>query len=524
MIFEEDLADNAVRLENRRKLWREQYERRLRRRDGGTLWTIISSSPLLDAEHRFSGSFSMVTDITERKHAEEALKKSEERFAKVFRNSPAAIIITRLNDGRIMDVNEAVSIMFGYRREELVNHTTVKLSLWANSEERAEFLSTLAAGGTIRDRQYTFRAKDGLLHHASLYAEPIEIDGERCVLSLLLDITEQEKIRKAKVLLETQLRQVQKMEAVGTLAGGIAHDFNNILGAIICYGELAKQEAAGNLEVQDYVENILRASSRAKDLVRQILAFSRQSMQERKPTALQLVIKEALRLLRSTLPTTIEMVSEIAGDLPLVRADPTQIHQILMNLCTNAAHAMRGNMGRLVVRLACFTVDEAFAQAHPDLHPGPYVRLTVSDTGHGMNDETLQRIFDPFFTTKELGEGTGLGLSVVHGIVKEHGGAIEVASEPGKGATFQLYFPALAESGKHEQPGAAPIIRGQGERVLLVDDEPDLCRAGAALLEWLGYQPTTQTDARQALAMFPGPAASVRCDPDGFDDAGINGH
>ncbi len=302
--------------------------------------------------------------------------------------------------------------------------------------------------------------------------------------------------------LEEQFRQSQKMEAIGTLAGGIAHDFNNVLAAITGYTELAKMEVHGNAELAEYLKAISEGGSRAADLVRQILAFSRLQEQRRHPVQLVPVIEEALKLLRATIPVSIEFDISLERGGPTVLADPTQIHQVLMNLVTNAAQAMRDRPGRLCVTLENLTIDREFVSLHPGLHQGRYQRLCVSDTGHGMDATTLSRIFDPFFTTKAPGEGTGLGLAVVHGIVQAHDGIITVYSQPGQGTRFQLYFPAHSEEGigLADPPASAP--HGQGQQILLVDDEPPLIVMGRRMLERLGYRCAAFTHPEEALEAF----------------------
>jgi len=305
----------------------------------------------------------------------------------------------------------------------------------------------------------------------------------------------EEKRQKA----EGQLRQTQKLEAIGTLAGGIAHDFNNILGAILGYAELARMEAENNPKVIESIEEVLRGGRRATDLVRQILAFSRQQEQQLKPVQLRHIVSEAFKLLRATISKTIEFKVAVEKEVPPVLADATQIHQVVMNLGTNACHAMKDRPGRLEVRLEAFSLDATLSETKIALLPGLYVRLTVSDNGTGMSPETVSRIFEPFFTTKAPGEGTGLGLSVVHGIIQNHKGAITVYSELGHGTSFQVYLPALV-SGENlaiEQDTSVP--RGNGERILLVDDEEILAELGRKLLERMGYSPTVFTNPLEGL-------------------------
>lgn len=299
---------------------------------------------------------------------------------------------------------------------------------------------------------------------------------------------------------EAQLRQAQKMEALGTLAGGIAHDFNNILGIILGYAEMAGYETDEHGPLYAQLQEILKAAKRARNLVQQILAFSRRSEQEKKPVQVGLIVKEALKMLRASLPTTIEIDSAVDPQA-IVMADPTQIHQVLMNLCANAAHAMMAGGGTLQVNLIRFDLRPEAVPVASALKPGPHVKLTVKDTGHGIDPVIIDRIFDPFFTTKETGVGTGLGLAVVHGIVESFGGHIGVESSPGKGTTFQVILPALETDFALETKAAAPLPRGK-ERILVVDDEPALAEIVKQMLERLGYEVDCRTDSLEALDVF----------------------
>jgi signal transduction histidine kinase/ActR/RegA family two-component response regulator len=324
----------------------------------------------------------------------------------------------------------------------------------------------------------------GAIANAQLHAERIQAEKERASL-------------------EEQLHQAQKVEAIGTLAGGIAHDFNNILTVILGYAELANLDIAEHSPAKDSLQHSMNAARRAKDLVQQILAFSRQGKQERKPLDMKPIVKEGLKFLRASLPATIKIRQDIEEDVGPIEADPTQIHQVLMNLCTNAAHAMDENGGELGVSLSKLDLDGEASAVHQGIEPGPYVRLRVSDTGHGIRRETLNRIFDPYFTTKEVGKGTGLGLAMVHGIAKSYGGGITVSSEAGKGSTFDVYFPRIEAM---DLPSKAdkdePLPMGRHERVLFVDDEVMITRVGRKTLEYLGYEVVTRTSSIEALELF----------------------
>lgn len=303
--------------------------------------------------------------------------------------------------------------------------------------------------------------------------------------------------------LEVQLQHAQRMEAIGTLAGGIAHDFNNILAAIIGYAELAQFGVAEGSQASLSLNQVLKAANRAKDLIRQILAFSRHDEQERISVAIQLIIAEALTLLRASIPATIEIRTNIDKQTGSVLADPTQIHQLIINLCTNASYAMKDTGGILEVTLNNVTVDEAAAEKIPDLIPGQYVRLSVRDTGHGVPEEFIDKIFDPYFTTKEKGVGTGLGLAVVHGIAKSHKGGISVLSAVGQGTTFEIYLPRIVHTETVEEclQSCGPIPGGN-ERILFVDDEPDLAAIGKERLEILGYDVVSKTNPADAFKAF----------------------
>ncbi|MDY6851592.1 MAG: ATP-binding protein, partial [Thermodesulfobacteriota bacterium] len=301
--------------------------------------------------------------------------------------------------------------------------------------------------------------------------------------------------------LEAQLRQAQKMEAIGILAGGIAHDFNNILGGITGYTELALMDMAPRDKSREYLNQVLKAGDRARELVKQILAFSRQVEPELRPIKIGPTVNEALKLLRASLPTTIEIKRRLDPDIGSVMADPTQVHQVLMNLCTNAAHAMRPKGGVLEVSTNEVDIDAGTAARHHDLRPGRYARLTVCDNGQGMSKEVLERIFDPFFTTKERGQGTGMGLAVAHGIIKSHGGTIKAYSEAGKGSSFQVFLPVTPlEPGETPRAGK-PIPMGL-ESILFVDDEKVLVDVGQLVLERLGYRVDGRTSSLEALKAF----------------------
>lgn len=320
-------------------------------------------------------------------------------------------------------------------------------------------------------------------------------------LELKTSLARIEEAEAERLVLLQHLQRSQKMEAIGTLASGIAHDFNNILAAIIGYTELALLDTPREANSRGNLEMVLAAGQRARDLVKQILAFSRQSEEERKPIQIVHTIKEVIKFMRASLPATIDIREDIEANIGNILADPVQIHQVVMNLCTNAHHAMQEKGGVLAVSLTEVNLEPDYAAVNPDLKPGSYVKLTIKDTGHGMDRATMGKIFDPYFTTKDKGMGTGLGLAVAHGIVQKHGGAVTVASEPGKGSVFTLYFPAIQKQEAGEA-GIKEAIPTGHEHILLVDDEPVLVEVGRRLLERLGYRVDTRTSSVDALELF----------------------
>ncbi|MDH3601946.1 MAG: ATP-binding protein [Candidatus Tectomicrobia bacterium] len=318
-----------------------------------------------------------------------------------------------------------------------------------------------------------------------------------------------ERETTTRKLLEGKLQQAQKMEAIGILAGGIAHDFNNILGVMIGYTELMASELGAINPLQAYLQEIFTAGKRAKALVQQILTFSRRNEQKRQPLCLHQLANETLKLLRASLPSTITFATHISPQSGAILADPTQMHQVLMNLCTNAEYAMRQAGGTLEVGLEAVDVGDRLVAQNASLKPGPHVCLTVRDTGHGMTPDVCARIFDPFFTTKKEGDGTGMGLAVVHGIVTSHGGAITVMSTPNQGSLFTVYLPQLVETAVGDTLPEEPLPYGQG-MILFVDDEVALAQAAHSMLTRMGYTVTTCTNSEQALATF-------QASPDQFD-------
>ena len=398
-------------------------------------------------------------------------------------------------EGVIQYVNPAFEKITGYSRAEAIGGNPRILKSGVHDPAFYEDLWSTVKGGKIWSGRITNRRKDGRLFQEDAIISPMfNAAGELMgYVALKRDVTE-------SVRLESQLRQSQKMEAIGTLAGGIAHDFNNMLGAMMGYVELTKYKTE-DATILAYLEQVLKACNRARDLVTQILTFSRQREKEKRPVAVTPIVKEAMKLLRSSIPATVDIHQSYVSGNDTVLADPTQIHQVLMNLCTNAVHAIGDRQGFLAVRLGRCDILDGSQAYDPELKAGAYLQLTVSDNGKGIDPAVRDKIFDPFFTTKKPGEGTGLGLSVVYGIVKDHGGVIAVESEPGQGTTFTVSLPLIEIDHRHEGQETAIIPKGSG-CILLVDDEEPIASLGQAMLTSLGYDVSVQLSSSEALSTF----------------------
>jgi PAS domain S-box-containing protein len=441
-------------------------------------------------------------DITHRIQANEELRKSEEKYKATFRTSPDAINLNSVEGGVYIDINEGFTKILGYSREDIIGTSSIELNIWNDPKDRAQLISGLKEHGVVENLEADFIGKDGQIRTGLMSASLVNINNKNTILSITRDITEQRK-------LETQLQQSQKMESIGTLAGGIAHDFNNILFPIVGHTEMMLEDIPENSEFRDNLNHIYAGALRASELVKQILTFSRQDSSDIKLMKMNPIIKEALKLIRSTIPTTIEIKQYLQSDCGAIKADPTQIHQIVMNLSTNAYHAMEENGGELNVKLKEIELEEPDL-FDPNIKPGAYACLSISDTGKGMDNELIEKIFNPFFTTKEIGKGTGMGLSVVHGIVKSMHGAIKVSSNPDKGTKFHVYLP-IAEAVKEQQvTNTTIVIQGGTEHILLVDDEQAIIGMEQNMLERLGYKVTSRSSSLEALEAF-------RAAPDKFD-------
>ncbi len=447
-------------------------------------------------EGRAVGRVWSFRDITERRQAEDVLRQSEERFATAFRASPAAASISRLADGRCLDVNEAFLRMLDHRREAVIHRTAQDLAIWADPSDRIRFHAQVQERGSVPAFPTRFRTRSGELRDVVISAEPVDMDGERCLLAISTDVTEQKR-------LEEELFQAQKLEAVGRLAGGIAHDFNNLLTTILGYSDLILHDRPGDADLHEEIGEIRKASERAASLTRQLLAFSRKQVIEPRVLDVNALVAESSRMLRRLIGEDIELETRLAADLASVRADPVQIEQVIVNLAINARDAMPGG-GRLTIETRNVAGDRTLARRRARLATGTYVSLSVKDTGTGMDPLTQDRIFEPFFTTKEKGKGTGLGLSTAYGIVKQSSGEIFVTSAPQMGATFEILLPAVQERPVEDAPQAAhrtsPPEPTSGT-VLLAEDEEAVRTLNGRVLEARGYRVLSAANAAEALAL-----------------------
>jgi len=447
--------------------------------------------------------------VSDHNHAKEALADQNQLMAVLLENLKVGVFMVEAPSGKPLLANHAA--------KELLGRGIVNGSYKDNLAEVYKAYKLGTDDHYPVDQMPIFRGIQGLSHAVDdmvvvhpdgnkvlleVFGSPVRDQQGNVIASLVSfsDITDRKQAEEDRKRLQAQVQQTQKMEAIGTLAGGIAHDFNNILSAIFGYTELILARTKAGSFVHERLINILKAAERARDLVKQILVFSRQGVQENMPVEIAHIVNEVTKFMRASLPSSVE-IRQKNKNAPTVLGDPTEIHQVIMNLCTNAGQAMRAKGGILEVVLETMELDPEFTGRHPGLQPGAHIKLAVSDTGCGMPPQLVKRIFDPFFTTKDRDEGTGMGLSVVHGIVKKHGGIITVYSSPEKGSVFNVFLPAIERrSDQDVRPEKIPI-RGT-ERILFVDDEETLVELGATMLGSLGYKVTGVTDSLEALERF----------------------
>ncbi|NOR10591.1 MAG: PAS domain S-box protein [Desulfovibrionaceae bacterium] len=478
------------------------HEYRFLAKDGNYRWIRDELNLIVDDQGNEQEIIGYLIDITENKRLEKKLRESETRLSLLVQQSPMGIV-TWDTEFRVVDWNKASEKIFGYSREEATGkHAEFIVPMESREPVDQIWQNLLELRGGKRSTNENI-TKDGETILCEWFNAPVVNDRNEVinVLSLVQNITEQKNIEK-------QLQQAQKMEAIGTLAGGIAHDFNNILSVIIGFAEMAKiQIEAGEKPLED-LNQISTAGKRAAKLVEQILAFSRQTDHQSKPLYPHLIIKESMKMLRSSLPTTVSLQEEIDSQCGAIMADSTNIHQIVMNLCTNALHALENEKGRISIKL-CREEVQAADINESDVSPGEFIVLSVTDSGVGIDKAILDQIFDPYFTTKEKGKGTGLGLAVIYGIVKDYKGFIRVESILNEGTTFHVYFPALKNNkASHAEVEAAILMPRGSERIMVVDDEKGIVSLSIETLTHLGYTVTGITSSEEALEKINATPAS----------------
>ncbi len=408
------------------------------------------------------------------------LEAANERFSKAFKSSPLPMAICEIGGARFADVNESLLKLFQFIPADIVGRSEKEVAIWADTADQERFWFMVQRCGNVREMKCRVRTKSGAMRDALIFAEELKLHQERSLLILFHDITQQLK-------LEEQVRHSQKMEAVGQLAAGVAHDFNNLLTVIRGHAELRLGAAHLDREIADSLKQISRASDRASSLTRQLLAFSRRYMIQPRPLDINSLITRHQEMARSLISEQIEFRSELTSSLPPARADQNHLEQVLMNLIVNARDAMPEG-GQLTIRTSAVKIDSEQASLEPELRSGSYVCIAVQDTGCGMSQETLSRIFEPFFTTKQMGRGTGMGLATVYGIVKQHGGWIKVASQPGQGSTFSIFLPAATGPAESTSETPEPVGAGGHETVLVVEDDAHIRAMATDVLGSVGYR------------------------------------
>jgi PAS domain S-box-containing protein len=467
----------------------------VRHKDGSPRLVEIDESPITGPDGKVIGITGAVRDVTEPLRAEEELRSSEEKYRQLFEMESDALFLIRRDDGQILEVNTAASELYGFTREELLTMKNTDLSAEPGKTREA----TMQKHDRVPVRYH--KKKDGTTFPVEISASHFVWQYQNVHIAAIRDISYRVETEKEKALIEEQLRHSQKMEAIGILSGGIAHDFNNMLAGILGYTEIGLLDSPESHPIRENFEGIKKTALRARDIIRQLLTFSRKTKENKISVDIGPVVKESLKLIRSSIPSSIKIKQNIQDKIDNIFTDPTQIHQVIMNLCINAADAMSKDGGLLEVYLEMVCLDEDDVKNDPDLFAGKFVKLTVKDTGTGIPNEHINKIFDPYFTTKDIYKGTGMGLSVVHGIVKSNGGCIKVQSEPGRGTVFEVFFIAT-EAVEPEHTEVITDFPQGAETILFVDDEEAIADLYAMNLKNLGYTVDADTSPINALETF----------------------
>jgi two-component system, cell cycle sensor histidine kinase and response regulator CckA len=482
------------------------FEWRAKRSDGELFWVEVAlrSTTIADKQCVLAA----VRDITDRKRTEEELRESKGRLLSVFRAAPTGIGV--VTDRVVKQVNERLCEMTGYSEEELTGQNARMLYVsdddyeYVGSEKYRQIRER--GTGTVETR---WRRKDGRVINVLLSSTPMDLgDLLKGVTFTALDITARKQAEEEREKLEAQLRQSQKMEAVGQLAGGIAHDFNNLLQVILGYGEMAQRQTQPGSELHEHLHEVLNAGDRAKVLVSQLLAFSRRQVLEMEDLDINEVIADLMKMIRRVIGEHIALDILPGHDLGIVRADRGQVTQMLTNLCVNARDAMPEG-GTITIETENARIDEAYCESHAWSKPGRYILLSVTDSGCGMDKETVARVFEPFFTTKDVGKGTGLGLSIVYGLVKQHEGQIDIYSEVGKGTRFKIYLPLIERSAAVVGEEIEDLVPDGTETILLAEDDEMVLKLSNAILTRAGYTVLTAVDGEEAIGVFNAQADSI---------------
>ena len=485
-----------------------RYETNLIRKDGNKI-RVEASLSIVSTENGVRKTIAQLLDITERKKAEEALRKSQAALERVFEALPMGLGLVQ---DRVMQWhNSAMTGILGYRSEELKGKSA--RMLYPDEEEYhrvGKAINEARLNQETAEVETRWVRKDGSIVDCQVRYTLLDPEmKESAVLAMAEDISFQKRAEEDKKMLEAQLQQAQKMEAVGTLAGGVAHDFNNLLQAILGYTQMLLMDMTGSEGEISKLKQIEKSAQRASELTQQLLTFSRKVESKLRPVDLNQEVSQVGKLLERTIPRMIKIEMHLVQGLWTINADPSQIEQIMMNLGVNARDAMPEG-GKLVFETENAVLDDAYCQTHLGARPGKYVLLSISDTGAGMDKATVDHIFEPFYTTKEVGKGTGLGLAMVYGIVKNHLGYIMCYSEPDEGTSFKIYFPALEnESVEVDEAAAQEALSGGSETILLVDDEESLRELGKELLERFGYRIITAPDGETALEIWKDQGADI---------------